>query len=424
MFPMAVVVLIVAALTSYKLRSFWIAVVVALTLLGAIVLLIDFFTSPFGQICFWVGAVTIVGYLLHRHRNEVSNRCSVLWERYRKSNLLVKIAVPTLITLAVMCPLAAAFSPKTVALWFQDDGLFQIRRMAIVPPEGATIDGMQLASAYPFDERALGDDSWNDLPWREDIEFHDYEVKRVVVGDGVKPSSCERWFSGFSGCQSFDLTGADLSACSSTASMFSGCENAISIDFGAGTSSLLRDSTGMFRDCESLESVNLSSFDFSGCESFRMMFENCDDLSAVTFGNENFSKASDFASMFYGCTVLSLDCAKWEVDSAQSADGFSKGAYEIVEPQWPSACEVNDADDDGEEYVYTSRRREAKRPGQCLAPGCENKARNKCGYCNSHHLEYCDDPYCTVDKCKVPGCDNVGTFNGYCRYHHYNEDMG
>lgn len=423
MFPMAVVVLIVAALTSYKLRSFWIAVIVALTLLGAIVLLIDFLVSPVGQICFWVGAVIIVGYLLHKHRNEVSSRCSVLWERYRSSNLLVKIAVPTFISLAVAGSLAVAFSPKTVALWFQDEGLFQIRRLAVVPSEGSTMDGMRLTGVYPFDERSVEGDSWRDLPWDDDIEFYDSAVRRVVVYDEVRPKSCERWFSGFSNCRSFDLSKADLSECVSTANMFYGCESVDSIIFGAGSSDCLQDSSGMFRGCESLKSVNLSSFDFSGCESFRMMFEGCDDLTAVKFGDTNFSKVSDFAAMFYGCTVLSIDCSEWEVASAQKADDFSKGAHEIAEPLWPSGCEVGDSDDE-EEHAYTPRRQESKSPGQCLAPGCENRARNKCGYCNSHHLEYCDDPYCTVDKCKVPGCDNVGTFSGYCHYHHYNEDMG
>lgn len=56
----------------------------------------------------------------------------------------------------------------------------------------------------------------------------------------------------------------------------------------------------------------------------------------------------------------------------------------------------------------------------CKVTSCTNTKKNKCGYCNSHHLDNCDDPYCNVDKCKKAGCDGVGSFSGgYCRIHYY-----
>ena len=62
----------------------------------------------------------------------------------------------------------------------------------------------------------------------------------------------------------------------------------------------------------------------------------------------------------------------------------------------------------------------AKGSSVCKEAGCSNSKKNKCGYCNSHHLDNCDDPYCNVDKCKKAGCDNPGNMSdGYCNTHHY-----
>lgn len=423
MFPIAVIVLIVTLVTHHKLRSFWIAAIVALTLLGIIILLIDFIISPVGLICLLAGALILAGRLLYRNRDDVAKRRSMLWAKFKESNLLVKIGVPTVVGILVLGSLTVAFRPKTVALWFEDDGMFQICRLSVIPSAGMTMDGRELTGVYPFDERSLGGNSWRDVPWQSDTEFLDSSISQVVVSDGIRPTSCERWFSGFSECRSFDLSECDLSACTSTAYMFYGCDSATGITFGAGSSSSLLDASGMFSGCESLASVDLSSFDFSECDSLRMMFSGCSSLSAVEMGDANLSKATDLTEMFYDCTALSIDCGDWKVSSAQNAEGFSKGANGVTEPEWPSGCEA-DGDEEEQEYSYTPRRRETKSSGQCLAPRCENRARNKCGYCNSHHIEYCDDPYCVVDKCKVPGCDNVGSFSGYCRYHYYVEDLG
>lgn len=55
----------------------------------------------------------------------------------------------------------------------------------------------------------------------------------------------------------------------------------------------------------------------------------------------------------------------------------------------------------------------------CLVEDCPNSKKNKCGYCNSHHLDYCTDEYCTHDKCKASDCKDPGNLDGYCNIHYY-----
>lgn len=70
--------------------------------------------------------------------------------------------------------------------------------------------------------------SRGDIPWTPYVSG----IRRVRVGEGVRPSSCAHWFAGMENCEIFDLTGLDTSACSNFEGMFEDCSQEAELVLG------------------------------------------------------------------------------------------------------------------------------------------------------------------------------------------------
>lgn len=330
-------------------------------------------------------------------------------------------------------PFPAAQAHKSAfTVWSQEDGTLYICNRSERPVEGSTFKKARVSKVEDFDltekkSRSLLDDNAALL------------VRRVVVLDRLSPKYCAEWFSGFRNCKGFDLEKLDTSKTKSFSRMFYGCENVEELDLGNFKGEAARDFSWMFCCCYNLEAIDLNSLaapegiDFSrmfyccyklesidlnslvaseGVD-FSQMFFGCSALDELEIDSIKPAKGEDFTDMFANCGVLELDCSDWKAACGATATGFDYDAPGVIQPEWierAAAWQPGSVSSGSESEVPADT---------CKAPGCTNSPKNKCGYCNSHHSEYCDDPYCWTGKCKHVGCDSPAQqgSNGYCWVH-------
>lgn len=320
--------------------------------------------------------------------------------------IFVILAVSVVLFLLARPFPAAQAHKRAFTVWSQEDRTLYICNRSERPEEGSTFKKARVSKVEDLDlkekkSRSLLDDNAALL------------VRRVVVLDRLSPKYCAEWFSDFRNCKSFDLEKLDTSKTKSYSRMFYSCENVEELDLGNFRGEAARDFSDMFCRCYNLESIDLSSLAASRGVDFSQMFFDCLALDELKIDSIKPVKGEDFTDMFANCGVLELDCSDWKAACGATATGFNYDAPGVIQPEWIERAAAVQAGG-----VSSSNGAEVQSDA-CKAPGCTNTAKNKCGYCNSHHSEYCDDPYCWTGRCKHVGCDNPAQqgSNGYCWVH-------
>lgn len=330
-------------------------------------------------------------------------------------------------------PFPAARAHKSAfTVWSQEDGTLYICNRSERPEEGSTFKKARVSKVADLDLKKKKS--------RSLLDGNDaLLVRRVVVLDRLSPKYCAEWFSDFRNCKSFDLEKLDTSKTKSFSRMFYGCENVEELDLGNFKGKAARDFSWMFCCCYNLEAIDLSSLAAPEGVDFSRMFYCCYKLESIDLSSLVASEGIDFSQMFFGCSaldeleidsikpvkgedftdmfascgILELDCSDWKAACGATAAGFNSDAPGVIQPEWIERAAAVQAGG-----VSSGNGAEVQSDA-CKAPGCTNTAKNKCGYCNSHHSEYCDDLYCWTGRCKHVGCDNPAQqgSNGYCWVH-------
>lgn len=114
------------------------------------------------------------------------------------------------------------------------------------------------------------------------------KITKVMFEDtfkDVKVTSCNKWFSDFTGLTRIvDIKYLDTSEVENMSSMFNSCNKLESLDLSSFNTSNVTNMESMFSDCGSLTKLNLSSFNTSMVTKMRNMFNGCSKLNYLTLG--------------------------------------------------------------------------------------------------------------------------------------------
>ena len=247
------------------------------------------------------------------------------------------------------------------------DGTLSIQRGS------RTIPGKTVSDKWT----GFDDDTYKDVrqrPW----DARSGKVKRVITSGGVAPVSTAWWFAYFTRCDSFDLSGLDLSNVTNADMMFVGCSSVKSLDLTceAGPTSL-RNAEGMLWGCTTLESVRFSGWNtsnavvtdmfkndlaldtlvFSECKLSTVkavshaiedpsqlknldvagvdvtnetglfgVFSNLAGLTSLDLSSWDVSNVKSFGYLFSGCSSLeSVDLSGWDTTSALVFESMFSG---------------------------------------------------------------------------------------------------
>ncbi len=209
--------------------------------------------------------------------------------------------------------------------------------------------------------------------------------RKVAFLDTVRPFSCTKWFSGFSGLKtiegihlldtsrvksmscmfmncsslvSLNLSHLDTSRVQGMNDMFSGCSSLATLDLSHLDTSSATDMSCMFYGCSSLRTLNLSHLDTSDVRDMDCMFMNCSSLVSLDLSHFDTSNVEDMSGMFHGCaSISSLDVSRFDISKVLSlTDMFGRcsslssltiGSYsqlETFKALVPSGCQFRTRD--------------------------------------------------------------------------------
>ena len=125
------------------------------------------------------------------------------------------------------------------------------------------------------------------------------DLKINFIGD------CSGLFSGFSNCESMDLSNVNTDQMTGAALMFSNCSSLTSLDLSKWSTSNVSTMISMFNGCLSMSTLDISGWDTHSVINMIQMFSNCTELNTIFAGDgwstQAVSKSTD---MFKGCTKL------------------------------------------------------------------------------------------------------------------------
>lgn len=177
------------------------------------------------------------------------------------------------------------------------------------------------------------------------------EITDVVFKESfaqVRPTSCFKWFSGFTGLktiegmenlntsevttmngmfemcknlESLDLSKFDTHNVTNMKSMFMACQSLKSIDLSKFDTHNVTDMNSMFMQCTGLTSLDVSKFDTKNVTDMYIMFSNCNKLTTLDVSNFNTQNVSNMGSMFADCSSLtSLDVSNFDTQAATTME--------------------------------------------------------------------------------------------------------
>ena len=136
-------------------------------------------------------------------------------------------------------------------------------------------------------------------------------------------NTCSKMFSNCGGLEEVNLSGLDISRCTSMEKMFISCKKLKSVDLTPLNTSNVTNMSGIFTLCESLESVNVKGLNTSNVTSMNNLFDRCYSLKSVDISSWNTDKVTSFNRMFNNCQKLAevkLNCSK----TSLTADGVKE----------------------------------------------------------------------------------------------------
>ena len=141
--------------------------------------------------------------------------------------------------------------------------------------------------------------------WYESRE----SVTKVVFDESfkdVRPTSCYKWFRGFSQLTTIEgIENLNTEEVTDMSDMFNGCSGLENLDLSSFNTAEVKDMSYMFGDCRGLENLDLSSFNTAKVENISCMFSYCSDLTTI-YVSDGFDtgNVSNSSGMFGGCSNL------------------------------------------------------------------------------------------------------------------------
>ena len=141
-----------------------------------------------------------------------------------------------------------------------------------------------------------------------------------VVSTG---NTCSKMFQNCPGLEEVDLSGLDISMCTSMASMFFNCPKLKHVDLTPLNTSQVTAICGLFTMCASLETVNMNGLNTSNVTNMANVFDRCYSLKSADISTWNTDKVTTFNRMFNNCQKLAevkFNCSK----TSLTADGVKE----------------------------------------------------------------------------------------------------
>ena len=168
------------------------------------------------------------------------------------------------------------------------------------------------------------------------VTWRDYkaDVKKVIVGQGVKASNVMYLFSGLSNCTEMDVKNLDTSELGTLEYMFQG-SGLVSLDLSGWNTGKASSMSGMFDSCKSLEEVNMGGLDTHNVTSMHGMFNGCSELSNVTLTGFDTGSVTTMYEMFNGCKKLEvLDISSFDTSRVEEMDSMFASCGSLKEIKW------------------------------------------------------------------------------------------
>lgn len=154
------------------------------------------------------------------------------------------------------------------------------------------------------------------VPWYEQRGA----VQSVSFGEGVRPVSMARWFSGHDKLAGIEFKGLDTCRVTSMDHLFAGCSSITSLDLSSFDTSSVTSMNGMFSGCSALKTVDLSSFDTCNVADMCDMFSGCSSVKSLDLSSFDTANVRSLDRMFSGCTSLAaLDVSGFTPEQLNAA---------------------------------------------------------------------------------------------------------
>ena len=189
----------------------------------------------------------------------------------------------------------------------------------------------------------------NDPGWNiYDVKNYCTKVVFTPSFNHARPTSCYRWFSGFSklttiegienlntedvtnmsyifnscsGLENLDLSLFNTAEVTDMTCMFKSCSGLTSLDLSKFNTAEVTDMSLMFFDCSALTSLDLSSFNTAKVTNMNGMFNSCSGLTSLNFSSFNTANVTTMSEMFYNCQKLtSLNLSNFNTAKVESMD--------------------------------------------------------------------------------------------------------
>ena len=141
------------------------------------------------------------------------------------------------------------------------------------------------------------------------------------------PTTCYRWFSGFSSLTSFyGLANFNTDDVTNMGYMFENCSSLERIDLSHFDTGDVTDMSYMFSGCSGLKSLNLSDLVTENVENMQYMLKNCSGLTSLDLSEFSTSRAQNLEGMFSGCSGLtSLNLSDFYISEENNTSGLLSG---------------------------------------------------------------------------------------------------
>ena len=121
----------------------------------------------------------------------------------------------------------------------------------------------------------------------------------------VQPTSCYKWFKGFSQLTTIEgIENLNTAEVTDMSYMFYNCSGLTSLDVSKFNTAEVTNMGSMFEDCSGLTSLNLSSFNTVKVTNMNFMFYECSKLTSLNLSSFNTAKVENMSYMFSYCSGL------------------------------------------------------------------------------------------------------------------------
>ena len=217
------------------------------------------------------------------------------------------------------------FTPKTITPYVKWDANTKVLtfKVANKKEEGSGV--------YDLNEGA------KDPGWVGEVYSDCEKVVFTPSFKQAKPTSCYRWFLGFSKPTTIQgIENLNTEKVTNMSEMFNSCSGLKNLDLSSFNTAKVTDMGYMFGGCYDLISLDLSSFNTAKVTDMTWMFYNCQSLTTI-YASDGFTtgEVSSSDGMFESCFVLEgatpWDITKTGIDMANYKDGYFKTYFTLGE---------------------------------------------------------------------------------------------